>query len=316
MTPARHTINTPYMVGPVHCYSGERGGDLVLFDTGPPTAQCRHYLQENIDLNRLKHVLITHCHIDHYGQVAWLNENCGATIYLPVKDCEKIRNHARRMDEMYHLLSSLGFSEESLNELRKIFESGALFPPFPREYKPVETSLPEHLGIEIVSCPGHSQSDLVYVGEEWAITGDTLLRGVFQSPLLDVDLATGKRFKNYETYTETLRKLAALRGKTILPGHRKRLVSIDETLVFYISKMLSRVRHFLPFRDIDNLIVIIDKMLGNRVTDVFHMYLKASEIVFMRDFLQQPDLLRTSLEEIGLFDRLAPLFAAATNQES
>ncbi|WP_457575639.1 MBL fold metallo-hydrolase [Desulfomarina sp.] len=315
MIPIQHTINTPYMVGPVHCYSGERGGDLVLFDTGPPTAECRRFLRENIDLDRLKHVLITHCHIDHYGQVAWLCENSGATIYLPARDCEKIREHDKRMGEMYHLLSSLGFSEESLDELRKIFESGALFPPFPREYYPAETSLPEHLGIEIVSCPGHSQSDLVYVGEQWAVTGDTLLRGVFQSPLLDVDLSTGRRFKNYEIYTQTLKKLAGLRGKTILPGHRKRLVSIDETLVFYNSKMLSRVRHFLPFRDEENILVILDKMLGSRVNDVFHMYLKASEVVFMKDFLQRPDLLRTSLEEIGIFARLAPLFFEATNQE-
>ncbi len=316
MIPTQHTVNTPYMVGPVHCYSGEQGGDLVLFDTGPPTEECRRFLQENIDLDRLKHVLITHCHIDHYGQVAWLNENSGATIYLPAKDCEKIRSHAKRMEEMYNLLSSLGFSEESLEELRRIFESGALFPPFPREYCAVETSLPEHLGIEIVSCPGHSQSDLVYVGEQWAITGDTLLRGVFQSPLLDVDLTTGRRFRNYEIYTETLKKLAALRGKTILPGHRKRLVSIDETLVFYISKMLSRAKQFLPYRDEENLLVTIDKMLGSRVNDVFHMYLKASEIVFMKDFLQQPDLLRASLEEIGLFDRLAPLFVTVTGHRA
>ena len=40
----------------------------------------------------------------------------------------------------------------------------------------------------------------------------------------------------------------------------------------------------------------------------FLVYLKASELVFMRDFLDQPELLRQSLEKIGLFQPVARLF--------
>ena len=70
----QHTISTPYMVGPVHCYTGTLAGELVLFDTGPPTEEGRRSLQEQIDLAKLKHILITHCHIDHYGQADWLEK--------------------------------------------------------------------------------------------------------------------------------------------------------------------------------------------------------------------------------------------------
>ena len=59
------------------------------------------------------------------------------------------------------------------------------FPPFPENYLVAEHDLPERLGIEVLACPGHSQSDLVYAGADWAVTGDTLLKGIFQSPLLD-----------------------------------------------------------------------------------------------------------------------------------
>ena len=41
----QHTINTPYMVGPVHCYAAELAGELVLFDTGPPTAAAQGFLR-------------------------------------------------------------------------------------------------------------------------------------------------------------------------------------------------------------------------------------------------------------------------------
>ncbi|MGK2905388.1 MAG: hypothetical protein ACSLFH_03465 [Desulfuromonadales bacterium] len=46
MIPTQRTLATPYPVGPVHCYSIELAGELVLLDTGPPTAEARTYLQK------------------------------------------------------------------------------------------------------------------------------------------------------------------------------------------------------------------------------------------------------------------------------
>ncbi|MDK9705743.1 MAG: MBL fold metallo-hydrolase [Desulforhopalus sp.] len=308
----QHTINTPYMVGPVHCYSGTLAGELVLFDTGPPTPEAERYMREHIDLANLRHVIITHGHIDHYGQARWFEKNSDATIYLPYRDCLKVAHHHKRIDGMAELLASLDFDKPSLGELRRIFNSGLLFPPFPKKYKVAEKELPEHLEITILNCPGHSQSDVVYVGDDWAVTGDTLLRGIFQSPLLDVDLESGERFNNYEVYCSSLVKLAGLRNHTILPGHRQTIAGIDTTLLFYISKLLVRVEQLRPHKDEKNLMVMIEKLLGGGIQDVFHLYLKASEVVFMKDLLQQPEILRQALEEIGLFEQVREQYQAAT----
>ncbi len=315
MIPFQHTINTPYIAGPVHCYTAKLGGDLVLFDTGPPTFEAEQFLRKNLDLKRLKHVFITHCHIDHYGQAAWLENNSDAIIYLPHRDCLKINNHQERMDQMYHLLVELGFGEDYLNQLRKIFESGSLFPPFPERYLAAEMNLPDHLGIEVIDCPGHSQSDLVYAGKDWAVTGDTLLRGVFQCPVLDVDFEAGGRFENYKVYCATLRKLVALRSKVILPGHRRCIKSIDSALLFYISKMLHRVRQLHLYREEKDLFLIVGKLLGGRMNDVLRIYMKVSEVFFMKDFLHQPELLRDSLEAIGLFKEVSTLYREAIGDE-
>ncbi len=310
----QHTINTPYMVGPVHCYSGVLAGELVLFDTGPPTPAAETYLQEHIDLVNLRHVIISHCHIDHYGLASWLEQNSDAVIYLPHRDCLKLANHAKRIEGMYDLLASLNFDQKSLDELRRIFESGLLFPPFPKKYQVAENDIPKRLGIGVLNCPGHSQSDLVYVGEDWAVTGDTLLRGIFQSPLLDVDLLSGERFNNYGVYCTTLVKLAGLRNHHILPGHRQSIAGIDATLLFYISKLLLRVEQLRPHKDEKNLMVIIEKLLGEPMQEAFHLYLKASEVIFMQDLLRQPELLQRALTEIGLFDQVGELYHAATGR--
>lgn len=307
----QHTIDTPYLVGAVHCYSGLVAGEQVLFDTGPPTPEGERYLREHLDPARLRHVIVTHCHIDHYGLAHWLEKNSGATIYLPYRDCLKITRHERRMKEMYELLASLGFSREHLAELQRIFDSGEVFPPYPKKFKVAETELPAHLGISVLDCPGHSQSDLVFATEEWAVTGDTLLRGIFQSPLLDIDLEAGGRFNNYRAYCASIVKLAGLRGRKILPGHREH-ADVDATILFYIEKLLARVEQLSPLREEKNLLVVIDKLLGGRMQDSFLLFLKGSEVVFMQDLLEEPERLRRALMEIGLFDRVATRYYSAT----
>jgi 2,4-dienoyl-CoA reductase (NADPH2) len=175
-----------------------------------------------------------------------------------------------------------------------------------------EKDIPGHLGIDSIPCPGHSQSDLVYLMGDSAVTGDTLLKGIFQSPLLDIDLEKGGRFHNYEAYCSTLVKLAGLRGKKILPGHCGSINSVEETLTDYVQKLLQRARQLRPYREVEDLPFIIEKLFDGQLSDALHSYLKASEIVFMQDFLAHPEMLREALEKVGLFTNCQALYEQAT----
>lgn len=307
----QHTIDTPYPVGPVHCYSAELAGELVLFDTGPPTDQAREVLRTQVDLKQLRQVVCTHCHIDHYGLAAWLEEEFGAQIYLPYRDVLKIERHTERLPAIGELLFEYGFSRAYIERYRSIMEDGSVFPRFPRQIQAIETSdLPERFGFEVLPCPGHSQSDLVYAGLDWAITGDVLLEGVFQSPLLDVDLKTGERFNNYRAYCQTLGNLGRLRERRILPGHREAITSVDMVILGYLGKFLDRIGRIRPELNEPSLAAVVLKLFGGLTDNPFHLYLKASEVIFMRDFLADPQRLKTALEEIGLFEPLARQYAA------
>ncbi|THB75970.1 MAG: MBL fold metallo-hydrolase [Desulfobulbaceae bacterium] len=311
MIPTQHTVDTPYMVGPVHCYTVELDGDLVLFDTGPPTERAQEFLQKEISLDRLKHVIVTHCHLDHYGQSSWLEKNTEATVYLPFRDVLKIQQRDERMESLYQLLTEMGFDEHYLDDLRASFYRGVLFPPLPDNFRIAESDIPERLGVEVLGCAGHSQSDLVYATSEWAITGDTLLKGIFQSPLLDVDLEQGGRFNNYQAYCQSIIKLCSLQDRTILPGHRKKVENVDDIILFYISKTLVRANQIRPYITKYSIAEIINKLFGNSMTDPFHVYLKASEIMFLKDFLYDSDRLKSSLETIKLFAQVSDLFHKA-----
>lgn len=312
MLPTQHTLPTPYPVGPVHCYSAEINGALLLIDTGPPTQDCREYLQQHLDLQRLQHVLITHCHIDHYGLAAWLERDYGCTVYLPYRDSLKIARHSERLDGMLAVLEEIGFSNRFAEAFRCEMDSDSVFPEFPQNFKIAEKDLPAELGIEVLPCPGHSQSDLVYVGPDWAVTGDTMLREIFQSPLLDIDLLTGQRFCNYAAYCETIIKLATLREKRILPGHNDYIHGVDTNICYYTGKLLERAKRSRKISAELSAPEVVEQLFGGSVQAPFLKYLKTSEIVFIRDFLAEPERLKTALEQIGLYQPLSDLFEQAS----
>jgi 2,4-dienoyl-CoA reductase (NADPH2) len=56
--------------------------------------------------------------------------------------------------------------------------------------------------------------------------------------------------------------------------------------------------------------VLLGRLFGEDLPDPFVAYLKASEIVFMRDFLAEPERLQESLAAIGLLDRSESIRAA------
>lgn len=305
----QHTVPTPYLVGEVHFYSAELDGALALFDAGPPTPEGEKALREQVDLERVKYLFITHCHVDHYGLANHLLQNSAAEVYVPRLDAVKFVRHADRMGCMGDLLGRYGFGAQFVRELRESFDRHKVFPTIPERYRIVEES-PElkGLGVDWLACPGHSQSDLVYLVGGCAVTGDLLLRNIFQAPLLDINLETfADRFRNYDAYCASLEKLARLRGLRIMPGHRESVGGVDEAILFYVTTLLERSVKLMPFRGLA-VNAMVERLFQGRLADPFLVYLKVSEIVFMLDFLENPALLKRSLERIGIFDRVAELF--------
>ncbi len=311
----QHTVQTPYMVGDVHFYSTELDGGLALFDTGPPTPEGEAALLESIDLKNLKYLFITHCHVDHYGLANYVLQQSDAKVFIPRRDAIKFQRHDERMVKIGELLIGYGFGSDFAAQLRESFERNKIFPVRPEQFQIVEESRElSEIGISYLACPGHSQSDLVYLIGESAVTGDVLLRNIFQAPLLDTDMDTFTgRFLNYESYCNSLLNLAKLRGLHILPGHRQYVESVDQAIVFYVRTLLERAVKVLPFKNL-NLDKIIEQLFKGRLTDPFFVYLKASEVIFMLDLIENPALLKASLKQIGLFDQIGELYCSLSQQ--
>jgi 2,4-dienoyl-CoA reductase (NADPH2) len=307
----QHTVQTPYMVGEVHFYTAELEGGLVMFDTGPPTPDGEAYLLENIDLKRLKCLFISHCHVDHYGLANFILHHSQAEVFIPRRDAIKFQRYPERMDRMAELLAGYGFGADFAVQLKETFNKNKVKPTTPERFRIVEESNESaRLGVSYLACPGHSQSDLVYLVEDCAVSGDILLRNIFQAPILDIDLESfAGRYKNYQAYCSSLLNLATLRGRRIMPGHRQAFEGVDEAILFYVTTLLERSVQILPYRMLP-LKSILEQVFNGRLTDTFFIFVKISEIVFMLDFIENPQFLKDSLVNIGLFEEVRTLYEA------
>lgn len=302
----KHTLNTPYPVGPVHFYTCELNGDIIMFDTGPYTIEALAYIKKNINLNRLKYVFITHTHADHYGIENFLARNSQATIFISNIDHLKFKNLDIRIEISKKILLSCGFSENYIDKIKTMLLNFVYSVPLPIRYKVLESSYFD-IDLHYQLCPGHSKSDVIYLFKDYAITGDCLLNNIFQTPLLDVDYDEKKRYSNYEAYCNTLLKFPLLAKYSILPGHREH-TSTEEIVTFYVEKIIERAS---LIKDLKNKSVfdIIKIILPKSLEDPFISYIKASEILFFMDFLNNPFLLYENLKKINIMNmHLSNLF--------
>ena len=295
----RHTINTPYAVGPVHLYVFEVEDYLIMFDTGPFTIEALTYIKENVDLKKLRYVFITHCHADHYGLENFLARNTKATIFLPYMDHLKFSNLNKRISGSRKLLENYGFDKKLLKDMETLLYNFVYSIPLPINYKILEESTWD-APVKYLLCPGHSKSDAVYLIGNYAITGDVLLNNIYQTPLFDIDFNTMNRFNNYEAYCQTIKKMPILENYTILPGHREH-TSIEDIVTFYATKTIERASKIKQYKELP-VYQILKTVLPQALEDPFLSYIKTSEILFFLDFLNNPNLLISSLKEAGLFN--------------
>jgi hydroxyacylglutathione hydrolase len=311
----KHAIEVPYMRGDnndVYIYEAVLNNNLILFDTGPDTEQARRYLMDTLDHDRMSYVFITHCHPDHAGLMSFLQESFGIRVVVSRYDIFRYEQLHVRMAALPGILGPHGFPAEEISRLQRLQVKVNQQMVLPDDYLILEDSqtLLVELGLSYCYCPGHSQSDIVYLFGDYAVTGDVVLQGLFTTPLLDIDPENMDcRYDNYMHYCETIVRLRGLEGRTLLPSHLKPLNGIDSAVLFYVTKLMSRAREIAVQRHAGKSAYdILTTLLGRQAKNTILLYFKISELLFIIDFLEQPGLLAAALHKIGLYDQLKPQF--------
>lgn len=192
--------------GSVNTYLIEEHGRAILVDTGRNgseekiLAQCRK--------TKVELILLTHGHVDHVQNTAYLKKALGVPVALHMQDLDLIKDNAA---EPLHYQGFLGMVVAEVSE--KSYESDRI-PEFSPEFFLKEGDRLKDYGINarIMELPGHTKGSIgIDIDGKSVIVGDALMN-MFYPGLSMVYWDRGEMIKSAE-------KISALGARKVYFGH-------------------------------------------------------------------------------------------------
>ncbi len=186
---------------------------FALIETGP--ASCLNTLKVTLqhlgfDLAELKHILVTHIHLDHAGAAGALAEATGAKVYVHANGAAHLHDPSKLMASASRIYGEL---MDSL---------WGKMTPIPRSrLEPLaggETLRLSGLHIEVVDTPGHAYHHLAYlVNGEALFTGDAAGIHFAGSPVIRPALPPPE--VDLEAWQDSIEHMLALKPQRLLLTH-------------------------------------------------------------------------------------------------
>lgn len=194
-----------------NCMFVHRDGckDGVLVDPGIGKGTIESYLKDN-DYN-VKHIIITHSHVDHIFACNDIREKYGCDIYVSTLDNEAMMDAKKNESTLFHLPMTVSDC--------KTFDDGDILHLLDMDFRCILT-------------PGHTKgSTCFYIEEEKVLlSGDTLFAGAYGR----TDLYGGDDVAMRHSLIDILFKLPP--DTKVLPGHGPDTIIGDEAkanMIYY-----------------------------------------------------------------------------------
>lgn len=202
----------------------------TLIDAGVKTEASFEALRKGMEvlgfsLHHIERILITHGHIDHYGQAKKLSSLSGAPIYIHSKEYGRIRSILHSLGILKSILLRNGIPKGWVEEATRFIESvQTLADPLEEAFFLADgEAIPfQSMTWIAVHCPGHSPGLLCFHWPEKKamFTSDHLLKEVTPNPILNVsENVFPFRYPSLRDYLTSLKKFEGMDLSLLLPGH-------------------------------------------------------------------------------------------------
>jgi glyoxylase-like metal-dependent hydrolase (beta-lactamase superfamily II) len=256
---------------PLEVFSGFIGYSYVVLDAGVPTLidtgsgygdsnshlfkgieALRSEFGEQLDLKDIKHILITHGHVDHFGGVAFMQEHTGAMIGIHELDRRVLTAYEERVivatKDLRVYLERAGIPPEERQGLIEMYGFAK------KHFRSVDVdfSLDEDVmfeGMNFIHTPGHCPGQVCIQLGNILISADHVLSRT--SPHQAPESIT--HYTGLGHYRDSLRKVAKLEGIEIaLGGHEDPIYDFYgriDTLFHSHDRKLNRVLDIIKSAD-------------------------------------------------------------------
>jgi len=238
-------ISTPFAVGDVYSYL-IKDEKTVLVDCGHKSdsslLQIKEALNEQeLQINDIDEIWLTHGHPDHFGQAALLAEQSGAVVKgHPKERANFATDNDRNLFRLFFEKHSIPAQriEEMLGQLDWLLQfQQPVKPEWIEEGAQLSTG---GLTFSVKHAPGHAPGHVVFYSTNGLIFGgDVLLEHISTNALINFDADTGARNKSLVQYRNTLNWIQEQQG-LVLPGHGKQISNIREVATHHLSEQQKR----------------------------------------------------------------------------
>lgn len=228
-------LPTPWPVGDVNVFLIE-DEPLTLVDTGPLSDPALDALERALaalgySVEALERVVVTHQHVDHWGQAALLVQRSGAELCALDGLADWLAAYPESLAAEDRLAGRVlrrhGASDVTLKAERETNRGEHQFgirAEVTMRLNAEDTLAFAGRSLRVLHLPGHSPSDTAFYDDERgiALTGDVLLAGYPTSAIISPPLDGSEvvvRPPALSDYITSLQRLHTLELELLLPGH-------------------------------------------------------------------------------------------------
>ncbi|MDJ0866674.1 MAG: MBL fold metallo-hydrolase [Myxococcota bacterium] len=228
---------TPFPVGDINSYLifPPAGGDgLTLIDTGVRSpeafdALCHGFKEFGVALEQIERILITHAHMDHFGQAKRLRDLSGAPVFASHGEAPMMRScstpsadrrgvvieHFRRWGVPEELIARPSPMKGFADTMQEPIEPDVLLDDG-------DAVAVGDLRLEVIHTPGHCDGHIVFWEPELRLlfSGDHLLTDISPVPLLSFPKRPGEeRPRSLARFMDSLARVEPLDCALTFPSH-------------------------------------------------------------------------------------------------
>jgi len=275
----------------------------TLVDTGIKTEASFEALKKGMEtigfsLQSIERILITHGHIDHYGQAKRLSSLSGAPIYIHPKEYGRSRSILHILGFLKKVLLRNGAPEALANEAVHYIESAQKMADPLEEAFFLSDGDPipfRSMTWTVIHCPGHSSGLICFHWPEKKIlfTGDHLLKEVTPNPILDVfGTPFPFRYPRLKEYLNSLEKIEKLDVSLLLAGHGEEIQDVKgliQKIFNHHQERMERIRAALSEEEKTSFQIAMDLFPG---VPAFEVFLGISEALGHLEILKEKGMVK------------------------
>jgi len=280
----------------------------TLVDVGIKTEASFETLKKGLEtigvgLNSIERILVTHGHIDHYGQAKRVSSLSGAPIYVHPKEYGRIRSIIHSLGFIKSILLRNGAPEALVNEAIRYMESAQIMAdPLDEAFflNDGDSILFKSMAWKTILCPGHSPGMLCFYWPEKKIlfTGDHLLKEITPNPVLTVNGSKPPfRYPSLKEYLTSLEKIEKMDISLLLPAHGEEVYDVKgliQKIFSHHKERMDRVLFSLSQGERTPFEIAMDLFPG---VSPFEVFLGISEAVGHLDILKEKGIVKVNEKE-------------------